>query len=476
MFIRSNRRAKIVATVGPASNSPEILKALFNAGVDTFRLNFSHGNRDDHAAVYRHIRAMEKELDTAIGILQDLQGPKIRIGILGDGRLDLQKGAAIRFVCSTEPGKGLMDIPLPHREIFAAVKPGDDLLIDDGRVRVHTISIDDEHLDAEVIVGGPISNRKGVNVPGAVLDISPLTTKDRKDLEFGLELGVDWVALSFVQKARDMIEARSLVSNRAGLVAKIEKPSALDEIDDIVALSDAIMVARGDLGVEIPPEDVPGKQKEIIRACRMAAKPVIVATQMLDSMVSAPTPTRAEASDVAGAIYDGADAVMLSAESATGSYPIETVEMMDRIIEKTEKHKLYRPIMEATEPEIAQSPPHAVATAAANVAVAVKAPVIVAYTASGTTAARISRARPALPIMALTPSEQVARQLSLFWGVVGLRSQDIVTYEQSIQRAEQAAIDTDLARANDLIVVVTGFPFSQSGSTNNLRVAQIGKC
>ncbi|MGV1988629.1 pyruvate kinase [Agrobacterium sp. 22-221-1] len=474
MFIRSNRRAKIVATVGPASNSPEILKALFNAGVDTFRLNFSHGSRDDHAAVYRHIRAMEKEFDTAIGILQDLQGPKIRIGVLEDGRLDLQKGAAIRFVCGTEPGNGLMDIPLPHREIFAAVRPGDDLLIDDGRVRVRTISIDDEHLDAEVIVGGPISNRKGVNVPGAVLDISPLTTKDRKDLEFGLELGVDWVALSFVQKARDMIEARSLVSNRAGLVAKIEKPSALDEIDDIVALSDAIMVARGDLGVEIPPEDVPGKQKEIIRACRMAAKPVIVATQMLDSMVSAPTPTRAEASDVAGAIYDGADAVMLSAESATGSYPIEAVEMMSRIIEKTEQHKHYRLIVEATEPQVVQSPPHAVAAAAAGVAIAVKAPVLVAYTASGTTASRISRSRPPLPVLALTPSLQVARQLNLFWGVVSLQSEDVHDYEQSIQRARLAVLDTNLARTNDNIVIVTGFPLSQPGSTNNLRVAQVG--
>lgn len=474
MFIRSNRRAKIVATVGPASNSPEILKALFNAGVDTFRLNFSHGSHDDHAAVYRHIRALEKELGTAIGILQDLQGPKIRIGVLGDGRLELQRGAAIRFVCGSEPGQGPMDIPLPHREIFTAVKPGDDLLIDDGRVRVRTIGVDDRHLDAEVIVGGQISNRKGVNVPGAVLDISSLTPKDRKDLEFGLELGVDWVALSFVQKARDMVEARALVGDRTGLVAKIEKPSALDEIEDIVALSDAVMVARGDLGVEIPPEDVPGKQKEIIRTCRMAAKPVIVATQMLDSMVSAPTPTRAEASDVAGAIYDGADAVMLSAESATGSYPIETVEIMSRIIEKTEKHKLYRPILEATEPEIVQSPPHAVATAAANVAVALKSPLIVTFTVSGTTASRVSRARPPLAILAMTPSDQVARQMGLMWGMISLRSQEIDTYEQSVEHAKQAALSTGLVKPADQIVVVTGFPFATAGSTNNLRVTLAG--
>jgi pyruvate kinase len=474
MFIRSNRRAKIVATVGPVSSSPAMLRSLFLAGVDTFRLNFSHGSRDDHAAVYRHIRALEKELGTSIGILQDLQGPKIRIGVLQEGRLELAKDAEIRFVCGSEPGRGLTDIPLPHREIFAAVKPGDDLLIDDGRVRVRALGVSDEFIDAKVIVAGTISNRKGVNLPGTVLDISPLTPKDRKDLEFGLELGVDWIALSFVQTARDMIEARSLVSDRAGLIAKIEKPSALDDIDDIVALSDAIMVARGDLGVEIPPEDVPGRQKELIRACRIAAKPVIVATQMLDSMVTSPTPTRAEASDVAGAIYDGADAVMLSAESATGAFPIETVEIMSRIIEKTEKHKFYRPILEATEPQIAHTPPHAVATAAADVAIALKAPVIVAFTVSGTTASRISRARPPLPILALTPSEQTARQLGLMWGVVSLLSPTIDTYEQSVDRATQAAVQTGLAEKGDQIVVVTGFPFATAGSTNNLRVTQAG--
>lgn len=474
MFIRSNRRAKIVATVGPASNSPEMLKSLFLAGVDTFRLNFSHGSHEDHAAVYHRIRALESELGASIGILQDLQGPKIRIGVLSESRLDLRKGSAIRFICGSEPGTGMLDIPLPHREIFEAVKPGDDLLIDDGRVRVRVRGIEGDHLNAEVIVGGPISNRKGVNVPGAVLDISPLTAKDRKDLEFGLALGVDWVALSFVQKARDMIEARALVGERAGLIAKIEKPSALDEINDIVSLSDAIMVARGDLGVEIPPEDVPGKQKELIRACRMAAKPVIVATQMLDSMVNAPTPTRAEASDVAGAIYDGADAVMLSAESATGSYPVETVEIMSRIIEKTERHKLYRPILEAIEPEIAQTPPHAVATAAAGVAVALRSPVIVAFTVSGSTASRISRARPPLPVLALTPSDQTARQLGLMWGVVASCSASVDTYEQSVESAKQAALAAGLAKDSDQIVVVTGFPFATAGSTNNLRVTQAG--
>jgi pyruvate kinase len=413
------------------------------------------------------------ELGTSIGILQDLQGPKIRIGVLSEGKLALPKGARVRFLCGTEPGKGLLDIPLPHREIFAAVKPGDDLLIDDGRVRVRAAGVSDEYIDAEVIVAGEISNRKGVNVPGAILDISPLTPKDRRDLEFGLELGVDWVALSFVQKARDMIEARSLVSERAGLIAKIEKPSALDEIDDIIRLSDGVMVARGDLGVEIPPEDVPGRQKELIRACRMAAKPVIVATQMLDSMVSSPTPTRAEASDVAGAIYDGADAVMLSAESATGSFPVETVEIMNRIIEKTEKHKLYRPLIEATEPELVQTPPHAVAQAAAGVAVALQSPLIVAFTMSGTTALRISRARPPLPILALTPYELLARQLALVWGIVAVKANTAANYEQSIDTAKHTPRKTGLTATGNQIVVVSGFPFATRGSTNNLRVAEI---
>ena len=474
MFIRSNRRAKIVATVGPASNSSEILKKLVAAGVDTFRLNFSHGSREDHAAVFWHIRSLEREMGGAIGILQDLQGPKIRIGVLSEGPMDLQKGQEIRFVNGSEPGRGPMDIPLPHREIFAAVKPGDDLLIDDGRVRIRTTGVDDEYLHAEVIVGGSISNRKGVNVPGAILDLSPLTQKDRKDLEFGLELGVDWVALSFVQKARDMMEARALVSERAGLVAKIEKPSALAEIDDIVRLSDAVMVARGDLGVEIPPEDVPGRQKEIIRVCRMAAKPVIVATQMLDSMVSSPTPTRAEASDVAGAIYDGADAVMLSAESATGMYPVETVEMMDRIIEKTERHKLYRPILEATDPAVAQTPPHALAAAAAGVATALKAPLIVAYTMSGTTASHIARARPALPILALTPIQHVARKLALMWGVISSASSEVRDYNETVEQAKEAAARSGLVSQADHVIIVTGFPFATAGTTNNLRVAQIG--
>jgi pyruvate kinase len=323
------------------------------------------------------------------------------------------------------------------------------------------------------VTDGTISNRKGVNLPGTVLNMSPLTPKDRTDLAFGLELGVDWVALSFVQRPSDIIEARALVGERAGLVAKIEKPSALDHIEDIVRLSDAVMVARGDLGVEIPPEEVPGRQKELVRICRLAVKPVIIATQMLDSMVGAPTPTRAEASDVATAIYDGADAVMLSAESAAGQYPVEAVAMMDRIISRTEQDKAYRSIVTALRAEIEESPPHAVASAAADLAQAIHAPCIVAYTSSGTTASRIARTRPDVAILAITPDENVARRLCLLWGAHSVRSEDIHTYEEMVEQAEAYARSEGLAQPPEFIVVVAGVPFGTAGTTNNLRVVQL---
>jgi pyruvate kinase len=471
-MMRRYRRAKIVATVGPASASPEMLKTLFLAGVDTFRLNFSHGTHEDHARVHAAIRALEKEVGRPIGILLDLQGPKIRVGTIKDGRMTAEAGEAIRFVLAGAEGDR-MSIPLPHPEIFAAVAPGDHLLIDDGRVRVRVTGLGSDTIDAEVVVGGVISDRKGVNLPGTVLDLSPLTTKDRADLAFGLELGVDWIALSFVQKPGDMIEARALIGDRAGLVAKIEKPSALDHIDDIIRLSDAVMVARGDLGVEIPHEEVPGRQKELVRACRLAVKPVIVATQMLDSMVTAPTPTRAEASDVATAIYDGADAVMLSAESAAGRYPREAVEMMDRIIRSTEQHKLYRSILEASKPGEEQTPPHAVAAAAADLAEVIHAPAIVAFTSSGTTAARIARKRPSVPILAMTTDQAVSRRLCLLWGAHSILSEDVHSYEEMVTRAAETAMSEEFALPTDQIVVVAGVPFGRAGTTNNLRVIQL---
>jgi pyruvate kinase len=471
--MRRHRRAKIVATVGPASASPEVLKALFLAGADTFRLNFSHGTHEDHAKVHAAIRALEKETGRPIGILQDLQGPKIRVGVIKDGAFTVEAGEKIRFVLKDGTGEK-NSIPLPHPEIFAAIMPGHDLLIDDGRVRVRVTGLGEDTIDAEVVTGGVISNRKGVNLPGTVLDLSPLTAKDRADLEFGLKLGVDWVALSFVQKPSDVLEARGLINGRAGLVAKIEKPAALDKIDDIISLSDAIMVARGDLGVEIPHEDVPGRQKELVRACRTAVKPVIVATQMLDSMVAAPTPTRAEASDVATAIYDGADAVMLSAESASGKYPREAVEMMDRIIRATEGHKLYRSIIDALQTGEETTAPHAVAAAAADLAEALHAPAIVGFTTSGTTPARIARKRPPTQILAITPDVGVSRRLCLLWGAHSVLSEDIHSYDDMVEKATEISLAEEFAQQNDLIVVVAGIPFAQSGTTNNLRVVHIG--
>ncbi|HVJ42029.1 MAG TPA: pyruvate kinase [Dongiaceae bacterium] len=471
--MRRHRRAKIVATVGPASASPEVLKALFLAGADTFRLNFSHGTHEDHAKVHAAIRALEKETGRPIGILQDLQGPKIRVGVIKDGAFAVAEGEKIRFVLKGGTGEK-MSIPLPHPEIFAAIMPGHNLLIDDGRVRVRVTGLGDDFIEAEVVIGGVISNRKGVNLPGTILDLSPLTEKDRADLAFGLKLGVDWVALSFVQKPSDVLEARGLINGRAGLVSKIEKPAALDKIDDIIALSDAIMVARGDLGVEIPHEEVPGRQKELVRACRTAVKPVIVATQMLDSMVASPTPTRAEASDVATAIYDGADAVMLSAESASGKYPREAVEMMDRIIRATEGHKLYRSIIDALQTGEETTAPHAVAAAAADLAEALHAPAIVGFTSSGTTPARIARKRPPTQILAITPHESVSRRLCLLWGAHSVLSEDIHSYEDMVEKATQISLAEDFAKPNDLIVVVAGIPFAQAGTTNNLRVVHLG--
>ncbi|MCS3689367.1 pyruvate kinase [Bradyrhizobium elkanii] len=467
--MRRSRHAKIVATVGPASAGPEKIRALYLSGADIFRLNFSHGTHEDHAKAYEYIRGLEREFGRPIGILQDLQGPKLRIGSLEEGRLILRAGEMVRFVIDGTKGKR-QSIPLPHPEIFAAVHPGQEFLIDDGRVRLTVTEPGEGEIFAKVTVGGLISDHKGVNVPGAMLDLSPLTKKDRADLAFGIDLRVDWVALSFVQKPSDLIEARALIGQAAGLIAKIETPMALDRIDDIIGLSDAVMVARGDLGVEIPPEQVPGRQKELVRACRLAGKPVIVATQMLDSMVAGPAPTRAETSDVATAIYDGADAVMLSAESASGAYPIEAVAMMDRIIKSTEQHHLYRSLIDASRPDVENTPAHAVAAAGADIAATVGAKVIIGFTAGGATAARISRSRSPVPILALTPDERMARRLCLSWGVHSAVSSDPSGYEEMTQIATAAAHHEGFVRSGDLAVVVSGVPFGVRGATNNVRL------
>lgn len=466
------RHAKIVATIGPASSSPEKLRELFLAGADVFRLNFSHGTHDDHRAVHAAIRALEAEQGRPIGILQDLQGPKIRVGLIKDGRQPVAKGERVTFVLGREEG-GKDAIPLPHPEIFKAVVPGAELLIDDGRVRLKVTGLEDEKIHAEVTVAGVISNRKGVNLPDTPLDLSPLTEKDRTDLAFGLDLGVDYVALSFVQKPGDLIEARGLIDGRAALMAKIEKPQALKHIEDIVRLSDAIMVARGDLGVEIPQEDVPGRQKELVRLCRLIGKPVIVATQMLETMVNAPTPTRAEASDVATAIYDGADAVMLSAESASGSFPVEAVTMMSRIITRTEADGSYRSLIHALHPDIDATVPHAVAASGANLAEAIGARLITVYTSSGTSALRLIRQRPHIPVLAFAPDEKVARQMVLFWGATSVHTRMIETYEEMVEHARSEAAKEGFVNSGDHVVIVAGIPFGRSGTTNNLRVIRI---
>ena len=470
--MKRDRRAKIVATLGPATSDRDMIRRLFEAGVDVFRMNFSHGDPADHAARHAVIRQLEEESRRPIGILQDLQGPKIRVGTLKGGKAEIAAGDLVRFVPGGKEGDARA-LPLPHPEIFDAVAPGHQLLVDDGRLRLEAADCGTDYIEARVLVGGTVSDRKGVNVPDTVLDLSPLTEKDRSDLAFGLELGVDWVAMSFVQRPADLIEARQIVGEKAGLMAKIEKPAALESIDDIIALTDSIMVARGDLGVEIPPEEVPGRQKELIRACRMAGKPVIVATQMLDSMAHSPAPTRAEASDVATAIYDGADAVMLSQESAIGDYPVETVAMMDRIIEHTEEHQAYRSIISALEPVVEPSPQHVVSAAAADVANAIGAKVIVAFTSSGTTATRIARKRPEVQVISLTPDLAVARRLALLWGAHSVRSEDVTSYTEMVDKAVAHAAGEGFARTGDQIVVIAGVPFGTPGSTNNLRVVTV---
>ena len=470
--MKRNRHAKIVATVGPASSSPQMLKKLFLAGVDVFRLNFSHGEQSDHLQVRNDIRALEKELDRPIAILQDLQGPKIRVGTIKDGKMTVAAGEELRFVPSGENGDKSA-IPLPHPEIFEAIQVGHALMIDDGRLRVEVTKCDGDAIVAVAKNPGVISNRKGVNLPDTLLELSPLTEKDRSDLQFGLEMGVDWVALSFVQKPSDIREARDIIGVRARIMAKIEKPSALEHIREIVPLTDGVMVARGDIGVEIPPEEVPGRQKELIKICRQIGKPVVIATQMLDSMVAAPAPTRAEASDVATAIYDGASAVMLSQESAVGDYPAETVEMMNSIIYKTEHHEAYQRIISALEPVVEKTPQRALAASGAEVANIIGAKAIVTFTSSGSTAARIARQRIPVPALAVTPTEATARQISLFWGVQAVASPDIKSYDEMVSKARQHVEKFGYARSGDKIVVIAGIPFGRAGTTNNLRVVTV---
>lgn len=470
--MRRRRNAKIIATVGPACSTEAVLAKLFEAGADVFRLNFSHGSHEDHKARFDVIRALETKHGRPIGILLDLQGPKLRVGEFKGGRIELIPGAKFRLDLNPDWGDERR-APLPHPEVFRALAAGTDLLLDDGRVRLRVDECGADFAETTVVVGGEISDHKGLNVPSAVLDLSPLTRKDVDDLNYGLELGVDWVALSFVQRAEDVSEARKLIAGRAAIMTKLEKPAAIEHLDEIVALSDAVMVARGDLGVELPPEDVPGIQKRIIRACRQAGRPVVVATQMLDSMVHSPTPTRAEASDVATAVYDGADAVMLSAETAVGEYPAEAIAMMDRIIYRVERDPLYRRIMQAEHHDPEATSADAITAAARQVAKTISAAAIVTFSSTGSTTLRCARERPGVPILGLTPRPDTARRLALAWGVHSVQIDDLHSFSEMVTKAVASASHEGFAKPGQRVVITAGVPFGTPGATNILRIALV---
>ena len=469
--MRRERNVKIVATVGPSSSSREMLKKLFDAGVDVFRLNMSHGTQEDQAERVRLIREIEHEVERPIGILADLQGPKLRVGRFANGPVALEPGQKFRFDLSEEPGSASR-VQLPHPEIFAALKPGASLLVNDGKIRLKVETCDTESADCEVIVGGEISNNKGVNVPDVVLPLAALTEKDRADLDFALDQGVDWLALSFVQRPEDVLEARQLIGKRkVAIMVKVEKPAAVQRFQDILAVVDGIMVARGDLGVEMDIAELPPIQKRMIRECRRQAKPVIVATQMLESMITSPVPTRAEVSDVATAIYEGADAVMLSAESAAGDYPVEAVTMMDRIARRVEGEELHRQIINAAREIHRVTIADAITAAAREIAEATKVKAICCFTHSGTTALLAARERPTVPIIALTPIRETARRLSLVWGLHCVVSAPVERFKLAVISAVRAVRRDGFGESTDNIVVTAGVPFNQPGTTNILRVA-----
>ena len=464
------RSTKIVATVGTATDDIQKIKSLIKAGVNVFRLNFSHGNHGDHLKRITYIRSAENELGCNVAILADLQGPKFRIGKVKEN-IKVIKGSTYIFDKKAEIGD-FSRVNLQHNEIYESLSIGSNILMDDGKLRFRVKDISKDIIKTEVIVGGYIKSNKGVNLPDVVLNTSPLTSKDIEDLKFILNQEIDWIALSFVQKLRDVEEVKKYIEDKACIIAKIEKPSALKELNKIIGACDGIMVARGDLGVELPPEEVPGIQKDIILKCRQAGKPVIVATQMLESMIESPSPTRAEASDVATAVFDGADAVMLSAETAIGSFPIETVNIMDRIIFSAENHIKMHPGDGPQNLKVENYVYNAVARSAVSLAEAVNARAVVAFTASGNTAFRMARERPNLLLVVMTPEVKVKRKLSLLWGAYSFFSK-VQGYEAAIKEAREIIKIEKLAKQGDAIVVVAGMPFGVSGSTNSIRVVDI---
>jgi len=467
------RKVKILATIGPASRDPEMLRRLLLAGADAFRVNMSHGDHATHEATIKAIRALEKEFAHPIAILCDLQGPKLRVGTFREGeRVVIRHGS--RFTLDRDPAPGDESrVCLPHPELFGILEKGQRLLIDDGKIKLKVVSADADKIVTSAEVGGVISDRKGVNVPDAVVPVPALTDKDRADLSFAMKHGADWIALSFVQRPDDLAEARKLMGGYGALCAKIEKPAAVTRLDEILELSDAVMVARGDLGVELNPEEVPPLQKHIVNAARSLGKPVIVATQMLESMIESPTPTRAEVSDVANAVYDGADAVMLSAETAAGQWPEEAVTMMDRIALQIEADPSYAKRIRIHEtppdPTTADALSHACMTIAETVSISA----LVVYTGSGASARRVARERPGVELMVLTPSLTIARRVALLWGCYAVATRDIGNFEEMVAKGKRMALRHGFGKAGSKLVILAGVPFGTPGSTNLLHVVTL---
>ncbi|HSZ67163.1 MAG TPA: pyruvate kinase [Xanthobacteraceae bacterium] len=472
--MRRQRRTKVVATLGPASGTREMIGKLFEAGADVFRINMSHTNHERLRELVTSIRAVEADHDRPIGILVDLQGPKLRLGTFADGAAMIDKGQS--FILDADPAPGdSKRVQLPHPEIFAAIKAGDALLIDDGKLRLVATEVTPQRIVALVEIGGKVSNRKGVSLPDTVIPLAALTAKDIADLEAALAIGVDWIALSFIQRPEDIAEAKKLTRGRAAVMAKIEKPQAVARLSDILELADALMVARGDLGVEMPLEKVPGVQKEMTRACRRAGKPVVVATQMLESMIASPVPTRAEVSDVATAIFDGADAIMLSAESASGQYPVEAVATMNRIAEEVEDDSAYLPSVHLLHTEPEPTGADAIAAAARQVAETLDLPAIVCWTSSGSTGMRVSRERPNCPIIAISPIDGTGRKLSVVWGIHCVIDEDAHDQDDMVERACRIAFSERFAKSGQRVIIVAGVPLGTPGATNFMRVAYVGE-
>ncbi len=470
--MRRRRDAKIIGTLGPSSNDRETILKLFDAGIDVFRLNFSHGSHEDHAKTHGIIRSVEEERGRPIGILADLQGPKLRVGKFANGKEMLVVGE--KFILDQDPTPGdATRAPLLHPEIFAALTVGANLLVNDGKIRLKVLEFTEQRAVTEVVFGGEISSNKGVNVPDLVLPISPLTEKDRRDLDYALSLGVDWVAMSFVQRGEDMVELRSLVGNKAAIMAKLEKPSAIDDLENIVHLSDAVMVARGDLGVEMPQEIVPVVQKKILRCARQEGKPVVVATQMLESMISSPVPTRAESSDVATAVYDGADAVMLSAETAAGDFPIEAATAMNRIIIEVERDPYYRKSIDAAMPTPGDTVADAISSSLHHVATVIPLAATFTYTESGFSSFRAARERPEAPVIGCTPNVETARRLALVWGVHAVIYQVMNSIDEMVSHAINITLAEGFGEMGEIIAITAGMPFGRTGTTNMLRLTRL---